>query len=207
MIAALTDGSRFSEFKKNFGPNLIAGFSFIHGRLVGLLMNCGQLSAADSQKGGHFVQLCDRRDIPIVFLQNSSGSFSSQKPAECDSVTLKERAKFVQCQSVVRVPKIALNVGGLLGDECHTMCGPAFKPNFYFMWPKTVMGEREFLSFFLIFSSSNFLYSSREIRSVHGRRGRSDRESSARESRKSPTRCGRCCQKTAQKATSQTFPI
>ena len=142
LIASITDGSRFSEFKKNFGSNLIAGFGFIKSRLVGIIMNCGPLSAADSQKGGHFVQLCDRRDIPLVFLQNSSNSFSQEIASECDSVTLKERAKFIQCQSLVRVPKIAINVGGLLGDECHTMCGPAFEPTFYFMWPKSVMGTK-----------------------------------------------------------------
>ena len=146
LIACLTDGSRFSEFKTNFGSNLITGFGRIQSRLVGIVMNCGQLSAADSQKGGHFVQLCDRRDLPIIFLQNSSNSFSRAAPAaECDPVTLKERAKFVQCQSLVRVPKIAVNVGGLLGDECHTMCGPSFQPNFYFMWPKAVMGKLHYM--------------------------------------------------------------
>ena len=99
----------------------------------GFLANSGPITAGDAQKGGHFVQLCDNRDIPLVFLQNSS---MSGAPG-CDAATLKERAKLVQCLSVVRVPRISLNVGGVTGDENYTMCGPAFEPNFYFMWPRS----------------------------------------------------------------------
>lgn len=71
VIARIVDGSRFSEFKKLFGANLICGFGHIGGQLVGILADCGRLSADDGQKGGHFVQLCDLRGIPMIFLQNS----------------------------------------------------------------------------------------------------------------------------------------
>ena len=140
ILSRITDASRFFEFKSRFGGNLVCGFGHLQGQLTGFLANCGSITAADAQKGGHFVQLCDNRDLPLVFLQNSS-----QSSPQCDAVTLKERAKFIQCLSVVRVPKISLNVGGAVADENYTMCGPSFEPNFYFMWPRAsiLMSEPE----------------------------------------------------------------
>merc|ERR1712025_461599 len=132
LLARLTDASRFFQFKERFGGNLVCGFGHLYGQLTGFLANAGPITAADAQKGGHFVQLCDNRDIPLVFLQNSSLSQDSS----CDGVTLKERAKFVQCLSVVQVPKISVNIGGVVADENYTMCGPSFEPNFYFLWPR-----------------------------------------------------------------------
>lgn len=139
LIARLTDGSRFSEFKSMFGGNLICGFGFLYGQLTGFVANCGPVTAGDAQKGGHFVQLCDTRDIPLVFLQNGSQSQGSP----CDAMTMKERAKFVQCQSVVAVPKVTLNVGGVAADENFTMCGPSFQPNFYLMWPRASLSKSD----------------------------------------------------------------
>jgi len=139
LLARLVDGSRMLEFKERFGGNLICGFSHLAGQLVGVCANAGPITAADAQKGGHFVQLCDNRDIPLVFLQNSS--LSSGQPT--DPITLKERAKFMQCQSIVRVPRVTLNVGGALGDENYTMCGPSFDPRFYFMWPGAVIHKTD----------------------------------------------------------------
>ena len=132
ILARITDASRFFEFKSLFGGNLVCGFGHLYGQMTGFLANAGPITAGDAQKGGHFVQLCDNRDVPLVFLQNSS--MSAQQ--SCDAVTMKERAKFIQCLSVARVPKISLNVGGALSDENYTMCGPSFEPNFYFMWPR-----------------------------------------------------------------------
>ena len=139
LLARITDASRFFEFKAMFGGNLVCGFGHLYGQLTGFVTNAGPITAADAQKGGHFVQLCDNRDIPLVFLQNSSLSHG----AGCDGTTMKERAKFMQCQSVVRVPKITLNVGGVAGDENYTMCGPSFQPNFYFMWPRATMTKSD----------------------------------------------------------------
>ncbi|XP_023321293.1 methylcrotonoyl-CoA carboxylase beta chain, mitochondrial [Eurytemora carolleeae] len=131
LLGRLLDGSRFLEFKTMFGESLVCGFGRLSGQLVGVLINAGNITGADAQKGGHFVQLCDNRDIPLVFIQNSSNSSSES----VDASTLKERAKFIQCQSIVRVPKVTLNVGGAISDENYTMCGPSFDPRFYFMWP------------------------------------------------------------------------
>jgi len=133
VIARIVDGSRFLEFKKMFGGNLICGFSYIMGRPVGILANSGPITGADAQKGGHFVQLCDNRDIPILFLQNSNSS--EENSLSVDATVLKERAKLTQCLSVVRVPKVTLNLTGAYGDENFTMCGPSFQPRFYLMWP------------------------------------------------------------------------
>merc|ERR1719427_319414 len=94
LLARITDASRFFEFKAMFGGNLVCGFGYLYGQLTGFLANAGPITAADAQKGGHFVQLCDNRDIPLVFLQNSSKSTEET----CDAVTMKERAKFIQCQ-------------------------------------------------------------------------------------------------------------
>eukprot|EP00092_Neocalanus_flemingeri_P035845 GFUD01039025.1.p1 GENE.GFUD01039025.1~~GFUD01039025.1.p1 ORF type:complete len:550 (-),score=189.29 GFUD01039025.1:85-1734(-) len=139
LLARITDASRFFEFKAMFGGNLVCGFGHLYGQLTGFIANAGPITAQDAQKGGHFVQLCDNRDIPLVFLQNSSLSHG----AACDGTTMKERAKFMQCQSVVRVPKITLNVGGVAADENYTMCGPSFEPNFYFMWPRATMTKSD----------------------------------------------------------------
>merc|ERR1711962_800278 len=105
LLARITDNSRFFEFKAMFGGNLVCGFGRLFDQLTGFLINSGPITAGDSQKGGHFVQLCDNRDIPIVFLQNGSKSVGET----CDAVTMKERAKFIQCQSVVRVPRVTLS--------------------------------------------------------------------------------------------------
>merc|ERR1719510_340108 len=139
LLARITDNSRFFEFKAMFGGNLICGFGRLYGQLTGFLVNSGPITAGDSQKGGHFVQLCDNRDIPLVFLQNGSKSVGST----CDGVTMKERAKFIHCQSVVRVPRVTLNVGGVASDENYTMCGPSFHPNFYMMWPSATLSKSD----------------------------------------------------------------
>jgi len=131
LLGRIIDGSRLLEFKKMFGGNLVCGFGFIKGQLTGFLANSGPITAQDAQKGGHFVQLCDNRDMPIVFLQNSSLSSGHTT----DAATMKERAKFMHCLSIVRVPRVTLNIGGAYGDENYTMSGPSFDPRFYFMWP------------------------------------------------------------------------
>lgn len=139
VLAGLTDGSRFKEFKAMFGSSLVTGFGLVEGRLTGFLVNCGPLEAADGQKGAHFAFLCDSRDVPLVFLQNGGNSIN----AECDAKALKERAKFAQAQSAARVPKVSINVGGVHADELFTMCGPAFEPAFYFSWPGARMTKSD----------------------------------------------------------------
>jgi len=142
ILASITDSSRFAEFKRTFGGNLVCGFGLLRGRLVGFLVNCGQITAADGQKGAHFVANCDQRDIPLVFLQNGSCSGDGVEmltDEETAGTVLKERAKFAQLQASVRVPKVTVNVGGCSGDEATTMCGPGFDPRFYFFWPRATL--------------------------------------------------------------------
>ena len=139
ILASLLDGSRFSEFKKRFGQNLITGFGFLEGRLIGLVINCGgPINWADAQKGAHFIHLCDSRDVPIVFLQNGSNNENANDESP---LTIKERAKMAQSSAVCRVPKIAININGIYGDEHMTMCGQSFDPTFYFMWPRAKMSK------------------------------------------------------------------
>ena len=157
VLASLLDGSRFAEFKKRFGGNLIAGFGFLEGRLIGLLINCGApITGADAQKGAHFIHLCDSRDIPIVFLQN--GANNEVVVGDESALTIKERAKMAQSLAVCRVPKISVNIGGVFGDEHLTMCGQSFDPSFYFMWPRAEMSkwkEDEFNNAFLTAEESD----------------------------------------------------
>lgn len=133
ILARIIDGSRFQEFKENFGTNLVTGFAFLAGRLVGVLANCGTLSSADSLKGAHFIQLCDKRGISIIFLQNSHAK--DHQPHLTDGITLKDRGKMMSCYSTATVPKISLNIGGCFGDDNYLMGGFSMDPTFLFAWP------------------------------------------------------------------------
>lgn len=133
IISRIVDGSGFKEFKSKFGSHLITGYAFLKGYLVGLLINYGPISSADAQKAAHFIQLCQNRMIPMIFLQNSG------IPEKLDNYIqghiLKDRAKMIAAHSCATVPKITINVGGCYSDENFTMCGWSFKPNFLFSWP------------------------------------------------------------------------
>ncbi|TRY79910.1 hypothetical protein TCAL_12773 [Tigriopus californicus] len=142
VVRCLLDGSRFTEFKKRFGPNLVTGFGFLDGRLIGVLGNGGDITQQDAQKGAHFIQLCDQRSIPILFLQNSSNS--GLETSYQDETILKERAKMIRAQAVARVPKIALAVAPVCHDELMTMCGPSGNPEFNFMWPGSGLKKHGF---------------------------------------------------------------
>jgi len=144
VIARILDGSRFLEFKSMFGENLITGYGFLKGQLVGILANFGPLSAADAQKGAHFSLLCGERETPLIFLQN--GSLSDLAATDFDGTAMKERAKFMQAHSTVSVPKVTLNIFGSSGDENYTMCGPSFNPRFYLMWPRATLSKSGFSS-------------------------------------------------------------
>ena len=134
VIARIVDGSRFSEFKAPFGQNLITGFAKICDQLVGICANAGPISKADGQKGAHFLQLCDSRNTPVIFLQNNSGNSSGE---ELNYDALKESAKFAHSSANCHVPKISLNVGGLGGpQDLVSMCGPSFGSRFHLSWPR-----------------------------------------------------------------------
>src|SRR5215208_5973469 len=141
LIARLVDGSRFHEFKELYGATLVTAFAHIHGHPVGILANHGILFSESALKGAHFIELCDRRGIPLVFLQNISG-FMVGKEYEAGGIA-KHGAKMVTAVSCARVPKLTVIVGGSFGAGNYGMCGRAYSPRFLFMWPNariSVMG-------------------------------------------------------------------
>ena len=134
IIARIVDDSRFSEFKAPFGQNLTTGWAKICDQLVAICANSGPITKADGQKGAHFLQLCDSRNIPIIFLQNHSGEHQQQTS---DNDALKESAKFAHCSANCHVPKISLNIGGLGGpQDIVCMCGMGYGAKFSLAWPR-----------------------------------------------------------------------
>src|SRR5881296_3751722 len=121
IVARLVDGSRFHEFKANYGTTLVCGFAHLHGHAVGVLGNHGVLFSASALKGAHFIELCDQRGIPLVFLQNITG-FMVGPDAEAGGIA-KDGAKMIAAVSVARVPKLTVIVGGSFGAGNYGMCG------------------------------------------------------------------------------------
>ncbi len=144
IIARMVDGSRFSEFKPLYGPTLVTGFARIYGQTVGILGNNGALFSESALKGTQFIQLCDRRNIPLLFLQNIPG-FMIGKEYERRGIT-KDGHKMVNAVSNARVPKFTVIVGGSFGAGNYAMCGRAYSPRFLWMWPHariSVMGGEQ----------------------------------------------------------------
>ncbi|KAI3945160.1 hypothetical protein MKW92_038399 [Papaver armeniacum] len=141
IIARIVDGSEFDEFKKLYGPTLVAGFAKIHGQPVGIIGNNGILFTESALKGAHFIELCAQRNIPLIFLQNITG-FMVGSRSEANGIA-KAGAKMVMAVSCAKVPKITIIVGGSFGAGNYGMCGRAYSPNFLFVWPTariSVMG-------------------------------------------------------------------
>ena len=144
IIARVVDGSRFAEFKSEFGQTLVTGFARIHGHPVGIVANNGILFSESAQKGAHFIELCDQRGIPLVFLQNISG-FMVGQDYEAGGIA-KHGAKMVTAVACTRVPKLTVVVGGSYGAGNYSMCGRAYSPRFLWMWPNakiSVMGGEQ----------------------------------------------------------------
>jgi len=138
VLARILDGSRFHEFKKNYGTTLVCGFGKIMGQDVGIVANNGILFSESALKGAHFIQLCAQRGIPIVFLQNITG-FIVGKKYEHEGIA-KNGAKLVTAVATAKVPKITLIVGGSYGAGNYGMCGRAYSPRFLYMWPSAKIG-------------------------------------------------------------------
>src|SRR3954467_3403421 len=132
VIARLVDGSRFREFKKNYGTTLVTGFAKLHGHPVGIVANNGVLFSESSLKGAHFIELCDQRGIPLLFLQNISG-FMVGRDYEAGGIA-KNGAKMVTAVATARVPKLTVVIGGSFGAGNYSMCGRAYSPRFLWMW-------------------------------------------------------------------------
>ena len=144
IIARLVDGSEFSEFKKNYGTTLVTGFARIMGFPVGIIANNGILFSDSSLKGTHFIQLCDYRGLPLIFLQNISG-FMIGKEYEHGGIA-KDGAKMVHAVANTRVPRFTIMIGGSFGAGNYAMSGRAYDPNLLFMWPNakiSVMGGEQ----------------------------------------------------------------
>lgn len=144
IIARLVDGSRFHEFKARFGKTLVTGFAHIYGFPVGILANNGVLFSECAQKAAHFIELCNQRRIPILFLQNITG-FMVGKKYENEGIA-KHGAKMVMAVSNACVPKFTVVIGGSYGAGNYGMCGRAFQPRQLWMWPNakiSVMGGEQ----------------------------------------------------------------
>ena len=144
VIARLVDGSELDEFKKLYGETLVTGFARLHGMPVGILANNGILFSESAQKAAHFIQLCDQRGIPLVFLQNITGFMVGSK-YEAGGIA-KDGAKMVTAVATARVPKFTVVIGGSYGAGNYGMCGRAYSPRFLFMWPNariSVMGGEQ----------------------------------------------------------------
>jgi 3-methylcrotonyl-CoA carboxylase beta subunit len=144
VIARITDGSRFDEFKPRFGETLVTGFAHVEGCPVGIIANNGVLFSESAIKGAHFVELCSQRNIPLVFLQNITGFMVGRK-YENEGIA-RHGAKMVTAVATTNVPKITMLVGGSFGAGNYGMAGRAYSPRFLWTWPNSrisVMGGEQ----------------------------------------------------------------
>jgi 3-methylcrotonyl-CoA carboxylase beta subunit len=141
IIARLVDRSELHEFKAGYGDTLVTGFAELLGHKVGIIANNGVLFSESAMKGAHFIELCDQRGVPLVFLQNITG-FMVGSEAERGGIA-KHGAKMVTAVATTRVPKLTVVVGGSFGAGTYSMCGRAYDPRFLWLWPNarvSVMG-------------------------------------------------------------------
>jgi 3-methylcrotonyl-CoA carboxylase beta subunit len=144
VIARLVDDSQMEEFKQLYGTTLVCGFAHLSGYPVGILANNGILFSESALKGTHFIELCARERIPLLFLQNITGFMVGAK-AEAGGIA-RDGAKLVTAVACARVPKITIIIGGSYGAGNYAMCGRAYSPRFLFQWPNartSVMGGEQ----------------------------------------------------------------
>lgn len=144
VISRIVDGSQFHEFKALYGKTLVTGFAHIWGMPVGIIANNGVLFSESAQKAAHFIELCEQREVPLIFLQNITG-FMVGKKYEQEGIA-KHGAKMVMAVSNARVPKFTVVIGGSYGAGNYGMCGRAYSPRQLWMWPNariSVMGGEQ----------------------------------------------------------------
>ena len=144
VITRIVDGGEFAEFKAEYGTTLVTGFARIHGHPVGIVANNGVLFGESALKGAHFIELCDKRMVPLLFLQNIAG-FMVGRDYEAGGIA-KHGAKMVTAVACARVPKLTVVIGGSYGAGNYSMCGRAYSPRFLWMWPNariSVMGGEQ----------------------------------------------------------------
>ena len=135
VIARLVDASEFQEFKPDFGSTLVCGTAHWCGHPVGIMANNGVLFSESAVKGAHFIELCNQRNIPLVFLQNITG-FMVGTDAERGGIA-RHSAKLVYAMATARVPRLTVIIGGSFGAGNYGMCGRGFDPRFLFAWPNS----------------------------------------------------------------------
>jgi 3-methylcrotonyl-CoA carboxylase beta subunit len=135
IIARIVDGSRFSAFKPEWGESIVTGFARIWGHLVGIVANNGIIFQESALKATHFIELCEQRRIPLVFLQNTSG-YMVGRDSEAAGIA-KHGAKMVSAVANATVPKYTVLIGGSYGAGNYGMCGRGFNPRFLFAWPNS----------------------------------------------------------------------
>ena len=144
VIARLVDGSEFEEFKARYGKTLVTGFAHLHGYPVGIVANNGILFGESALKGAHFIELCNQRGIPLVFLQNITGFMVGRKYENAGIA--KDGAKMVTAVACSSVPKFTVVIGGSFGAGNYAMCARAYGARFLWMWPNariSVMGGEQ----------------------------------------------------------------
>jgi 3-methylcrotonyl-CoA carboxylase beta subunit len=144
VLERIVDGSELHEFKELYATTIVCAFAHLGGHPVGILANNGILFSESALKAAHFIELCDRRGIPLLFLQNVSG-FMVGREYEAGGIA-KDGAKMVTAVTCARVPKLTVVIGGSFGAGNYGMCGRAYSPRFLFMWPGariSVMGGEQ----------------------------------------------------------------
>ncbi len=144
IIARLVDGSRFHEFKANYGETLVCGFARLFGYPVGIIANNGVLFSQSALKATHFIELCCERKTPLIFLQNITG-FMVGRQYEAGGIA-KDGAKMVMAVANAAVPKFTVMIGNSFGAGNYGMCGRAYGPRQLWMWPNariSVMGGEQ----------------------------------------------------------------
>jgi 3-methylcrotonyl-CoA carboxylase beta subunit len=144
VIARVVDGSEFQEFKARYGKTLVTGFAHLYGMPVGIIANNGILFAESALKGAHFIELCNQRNIPLVFLQNITGFMVGRKYENAGIA--KDGAKMVTAVACSHVPKFTVVIGGSFGAGNYAMCGRSYGARFLWMWPNariSVMGGEQ----------------------------------------------------------------
>ena len=172
VIARLVDGSRFDEFKERYGTTLVTGFARLHGFLVGIIANNGVLFSESALKATHFIELCNLRGMPLIFLQNITGFIVGSKYERAGIA--KDGAKMVHAVANSVVPKFTVIIGGSFGAGNYGMCGRAYEPRLLWMWPNariSVMGGEQAAG---VLTHGEARSARARGQAVLGRRGRRD---------------------------------
>jgi geranyl-CoA carboxylase beta subunit len=164
VVARLVDGSEAVDFKPLYGPHTVCLQAAIEGEAVGIIGNNGPIDTEGAVKAAQFIQLCDQADMPIVFLQNTTG-YMVGKDAERGGI-VKHGSKMIQAVTNARVPKLTLHIGASFGAGNYGMCGRAYDPRFIFAWPNNriaVMGPEQAAGVLAIVAEEKFRRAGAEV--------------------------------------------